>query len=923
MLGWTETEVGKETAPGDSGSGGGNTASASIQSRNAQSTNKIRLTILGNGTKKQLLSGAEVKSGGKTYQSDENGNVSIPKISTGSIEIQKEGYVPRKLTAEQIGEPEQSKEIVLQKTSGDVPVISAVWVNGLIDVLNEEYPLSMVSGETTQLKAEVDWGKSSYGSIRLVQEERTAAFLQDTYSGVISSRFDTSGSIYILAMDKEGRSTKKKLNFENSTENGMMPKALSALDGASVDFGKGLSFPLPDSVPDFLKDTKISAGVMDLVPVTISANNGKIKIAIGVDLVSYSKKEKYYTSAGDGNKHTPNVDAKYTTLKKEKTETAVDEFMDCVKKIKNIKGDLNKSLDARKKLSEIKKKYDGYLKYKPGKFGVDASVTVVGFAEGTYDEKGKITLLDSGIIVNPSVSVEKSFPHVLPVGPILVPTYFKASFNADVKGQYNIRFQEASKNFIPNGEISGSLSLTGAAGAGISGVAYVEGGLTGELGVDWKIMADASDYFKLDAALKAYIEAGIAVFKAKKEWNLASANLIEYPDLTTQPHMLDSAFIMEGANDPEEEFQLKDLGYLDSGSEFTANETARILNSGTVIDAENPVKAASGVFKENIYKEADPQLVSLGGGTKLAVWLDSGSEDVNEVCLYYSYYDGTAWSDPMQVENDGTMDNSPTLTVLGNKAYLAWQDATKAFDLTEESTLSDIVGDFDISIAEFDGNNGFTVSSIPNDGLDMMPCLCKDGTKNYVVWLGNEENSWFGNNGKNTIYYSEFSNTSVSDPKAAYQDLNSINALTADGGTGLNIAYSMDTDGDLSTVGDVRVFENGQRISEGEVEETSPSYLGHELYCYRDGRITDRAGTITGGAIASDDYRLLEISGKKAVIFREADGLYSTLKVSCLDEESHSWGETVALSDGKTHIGKFSVTEDDNGRFMVMVLAPT
>ena len=87
------------------------------------------------------------------------------------------------------------------------------------------------------------------------------------------------------------------------------------------------------------------------------------------------------------------------------------------------------------------------------------------------------------------------------------------------------------------------------------------------------------------------------------------------------------------------------------------------------------------VFAANVYDNSTPQTVSFSDGTRLAVWIGyndalTGSDALN---LYYSYFNGS-WSVPQLVQNDGTADASPVLTLQGDTAYLVWQNAATSLN---------------------------------------------------------------------------------------------------------------------------------------------------------------------------------------------------------------------------------------------------
>ena len=123
--------------------------------------------------------------------------------------------------------------------------------------------------------------------MRLMQDQRTKEFQGDSLTTVISDDFDTSKDIFIVAKDTKGRITKRKLQFQNGT----VDSAVNSLNGVSFSISDKISISLPDNFkPEFLAGESFGVGingVSSLVPVTLSAEDGKVYVALGVDLLSY------------------------------------------------------------------------------------------------------------------------------------------------------------------------------------------------------------------------------------------------------------------------------------------------------------------------------------------------------------------------------------------------------------------------------------------------------------------------------------------------------------------------------------------------------------------------------------------------------------------------------------------------------------
>ena len=829
-----------------------------------------RFTVYQNSNGKYKASkDAKIEYDGQDYMTDAFGTVSMPTIDSGSVVVSKSGFITRTLTAEQL---KVSKNIYLEPTNDNAPVVTAVWVENT-DVLHDSYPLPMTSKEKTTIRAEVDWGKYSYGSIKLWQDGKTADFSNDTLSMVFSSQFDTSNAIKLIATDSENRQTEKTLLIENSTVN----QALKNLDGISFDFNDSINLTLPDSVP-LIGGMKVGAGLSSAVPISISADKGKVYVSIGAQLFHGETK-------GENGKAT--------------------ESKKIIGFINNFKENFKDNKDAVSKLKKFKNTFKNDLAKPKGKFGVEADFTLIGFAEGTFDESGKVTWLDTGLILNPSVSISKDFPFA--IGPI--PLYFEVGLSAEVLAQLNLRLNEQAKNFIPNGEISGKLALNGGVGIGVKKVLYAGGGLEGSLNPDWKINIGKQDYFTLKAKLSAYAKAGILIFEGKKTWDLAEKTLIEYPSknsINSVGALLDDYNLYDYSN-----YKIKDLSYLDS--------TLPGSKVGEAVGANAGVSVGSTQLKNNIYRESTPQLVVFDNGTKLAVWTDSESSDINGICLYYSFFDGSNWSSPTKVYNDGTMDYAPQMVESNGKAFLVWQNATKAFDITDNLSLETIAKDFDISVAVFDGQ-AFTTTILQNENLDMQPVICADGENAYIAWVNNVSNDWFGSNTDNSILVSRYENSTWLQPEVVYSGLNSIDNLAIDYNNGINLAYCVDTDGDINTTDDLRVYENGVLVSGEKNSACSPQYSQHKLYWYSDNSILfSDIEAPENNVITSDRYQLVNSNRNLAAVFTEANGLYSKVSVSYFNTETGAWGTPKTLADNESAIGAFSADTDKDGNIEVLI----
>ncbi len=125
---------------------------------------------------------------------------------------------------------------------------------------------------------------------------------------------------------------------------------------------------------------------------------------------------------------------------------------------------------------------------------------------------------------------------------------------------------------------------------------------------------------------------------------------------------------------------------------------------------ENGVKEA--VLKKGIYSGTDVQITALKNGDYLGVLLDDETKDdgtparensLNSAAVHYTIYDHETkkWSDPVLLEDDGTVDQDVSIFDLGDRGIMVtWSTANKKF--TDETSRIDMMNAMDIHGAFFD-----------------------------------------------------------------------------------------------------------------------------------------------------------------------------------------------------------------------------
>lgn len=152
-----------------------------------------------------------------------------------------------------------------------------------------------------------------------------------------------------------------------------------------------------------------------------------------------------------------------------------------------------------------------------------------------------------------------------------------------------------------------------------------------------------------------------------------------------------------GADDAAIESVPVSREYLDNSSEWNA-----FMNSAELFDIDAANGTKETVLKSGVYPSSKFKLTNIGGGRMLMLFISDIPERnaVNRTALCYSIYDGTAWSAPAVVDDDGTADDYPEAIDLGDRVLVAWSSADRA--LEDGITTQDALTALDIKVSFFD-----------------------------------------------------------------------------------------------------------------------------------------------------------------------------------------------------------------------------
>ena len=383
-----------------------------------------------------------------------------------------------------------------------------------------------------------------------------------------------------------------------------------------------------------------------------------------------------------------------------------------------------------------------------------------------------------------------------------VPVVIKVSGEISADSTMKLGFDTSSKTLIYETNVDITLpKLTASVGVGVAYVAdlsvygegknvisingsnnSVKGTLYGEVGVSGKFLM---------------FEAKKAILKSKNGWTYFNT-VGKSGNNVGASGLFDTGF-------SEEQFVIH-RSYLSSTSKWYSDipEGKQVY---PVAAGETNVDDNFTVLQSNVYNNAIPKIIK-AGDTTIMVWtadIDTRTSG-NHTAVVYSILDSETneWSVPQLVDNDGTADSNPDVVTDGNNIYVAWVNSNKVFE--SEPTMAEVAAASEIAVAKFNAeSNSFTapVMLTTNNTADYNPSIGISNGKAVVAWKNNSENSIINFSGNDTIYLAVESSDGSFTTNTYYTSDKPVYDVKTNGAC---VAFTVDTDGNISTTNDIEVF---------------------------------------------------------------------------------------------------------------------
>lgn len=422
------------------------------------------------------------------------------------------------------------------------------------------------------------------------------------------------------------------------------------------------------------------------------------------------------------------------------------------------------------------------------KAGFDFNGYFIGYAK--LNDNGKVVEGMLGLMATAKTSI--SYP--------IVPTlYLKFQIEGSLQSKLQLILND-SKALSANGELAFSVKPS----VGIEGNLYVARayvGLSGELEcltrIPFKSMRES---FEAELTGSFFFEWNALLWNGRYDWEFSNKKL--YPQS-------EESLLIESLNN---------MTFIEP------------LSQATILSETNNLD----VFKSSVQVYTAPKIVELGNGQLFMTYIDDAQNRTaeNRTTLMYSIYNGSTWSTPQAVSDDGTADFEAQITPDGiGGVHIIWQNANTMF--SEGVTLEQMSQRMELYYSHWNGTTMENTTPITssNLNLEMTYSVASSGNNIAVVWQENSNNDSLIMSGTNSIHRRQFIDGAWQGVENIASNLSTINSIETGYINGSNIVvYSaksnLDTDLEI-------LYYNGTQTIEftnDDVHDYSVDILDDEIY---------------------------------------------------------------------------------------------
>lgn len=483
-------------------------------------------------------------------------------------------------------------------------------------------------------------------------------------------------------------------------------------------------------------------------------------------------------------------------------------------------------------------------------FGFEFEGYVGGYGEFNADT-GEV--IESSIIFTVETSTSLKYPWFTPV-------FVKFELVGNLEGKFSLRLTEMGK-IDASGEVTFTPTLKGGIEAGVERF-NAFGGLSGSLECKLNLpMASFEKGFSAEFTARLFLELNVLAYSDSWAWEFYKTTL--YPR-SPSPKLVE-------VNDSDLSLELLAPRPSSPSTRRTANST---------------------ILRENMQIYCQPQIVSLGDGNMIIFYIDDSADRSaeNRTILMYSIYNGTAWSSPQPVMDDGTGDFAPQVVSDGNGgAHVVWQNMSSVIGSNIE--LDDMAETIELYYTHWNGNAFENTAAVTQNNTDyeFMHTIVESGDNISVVWLENTENVDFSTNGTNAIYRRQFTNNAWQ----AVETITSGHSLISDMSSGyINdtnvIAFSARTSNTTTSIDALEIYYyDGTTLSQVTNDEIADSSVcivndkliwnsGNAITLTPASDLTAKSTLVDGSTNKIFNLRAIKNNSSTAIVWEQSDNSLSS-----------------------------------------------
>jgi hypothetical protein len=516
--------------------------------------------------------------------------------------------------------------------------------------------------------------------------------------------------------------------------------------------------------------------------------------------------------------------------------------------------------------------------------------------------------------------VSKSWPFIVMAGPVPVPMYAKVKLEVEAEAQLQVITVEP---ITLNGAFALDPYVRGSLGAGVDQVLAIEGWIGGGLNLDLQYPAEPS----MTASL--YLNGGLTVYAFLWSWENEFLYW-EWPESAAKGLKLFPPLALD-AKEPAPVSR----GYV-GRPDYAVFHRSRVAETAalpaTGASKEPPVmQPMNGPLQTVVFPHSEPNCSSRGTDFHL-VWLyDQPNRGTNNRTMtVFSRYNGTDWTVPLAVADDGTADFHPqVLTFADGWSVCVWEN--EGIVLPDTVTFEGMKTNLEVAAAWFNGQTGSWLpmhSFTTNGWLDRSPKLAGLSRSNVLmVWTDNTASHLTGNaTDTNRLWFTRWDGTNWVNPQSFATLTNALVKydLSYDGTNG-NLVLSLDMNNNATNVTGRELFRIAyqagvwgapERLTTDELPDENPLLArdqnGTDVLVWLSGNefssvvgflMTNRQVVQTNLYTSNlGDAKLAQSSdGKLSLMWAEPADFSSDLKGAVYDPVFQLWGKPKAMtSDAET-----------------------